>query len=112
MVRGGPAGDLSPLKHLPQAICASLDVKRLYFRFRCDRPRHGDDISLLKGDNWSPVAVKMGSSMSMELDLSVEPKVQGGPPPPPSGNTTSSASVGSHGTDLVGSAFGHCSLRV
>ncbi|MDC7785277.1 GNAT family N-acetyltransferase [Rhodoplanes sp. TEM] len=67
---GGPSGDLAALDGLPRVIRASLGLRHLYVRFRCDRRHDEAEARLVADADWAPVGVKMGSSVSMELDLS------------------------------------------
>jgi hypothetical protein len=71
---GGPIGDIELWRELPRTILATQSLKRLYFRFRCDRQRCASDTQLLRNHGWMPASVVMGSNMSMELDLTAEPE--------------------------------------
>ncbi|MFD2182380.1 lipid II:glycine glycyltransferase FemX [Rhodoplanes azumiensis] len=70
---GGPVGDPAAWAQLRHAVRADLKLWHLYFRFRSDRPRRAGDIAVLQTKGWSPAAVRMGSSLSMALDLSASP---------------------------------------
>ncbi len=69
-VTGGPIGEIKTWNgDLPQAVLNATNLKRLYFRFRCDRKRDTRDALLLEHKNWSKPLFPMGSCFSMELDL-------------------------------------------
>jgi hypothetical protein len=70
---GGPIGDIAVWNDLPDTILATQNLRRVYFRFRCDRRRCTSDALVLDRDGWMPASVTMGSSLSMELDLTAEP---------------------------------------
>ena len=71
---GGPIGEIAMWNDLPDAIRATQNLKRLYFRFRCDRRRSASDMQFLRHHDWSPASVTMGTSVSMELDLTEAPE--------------------------------------
>lgn len=70
---GGPVGDIALWHDLPKAISSTQNLRRLYFRFRCDRRRRTSDVLFLRHHDWMPPSVVMGSSLSMDLDLRPEP---------------------------------------
>jgi lipid II:glycine glycyltransferase (peptidoglycan interpeptide bridge formation enzyme) len=68
---GGPVGDLSVCdESLQTAIRTTTNLKRVYCRFRCDRPRSLDDVWRLKGQGWSMSWSPLTSNYSMAMDLS------------------------------------------
>ncbi len=72
-VEGGPVGELGAVDHtLPKAIMAAAGLKRLYLRFRSDRKRKTRDTLFLEHERWTRSLYQMGSSFSMELDLTAE----------------------------------------
>jgi hypothetical protein len=67
---GGPVGAIENWdEKLTEAVREELNLKRLYFRFRCDRPRRTRDALYLEHHEWCRPLFSMGSSFSMELDL-------------------------------------------
>lgn len=69
-VTGGPVGAIETWnQHLTKAIQETTKLKRLYFRFRCDRKRDTKDALLLEHHKWSKPLYPMASNYSMELDL-------------------------------------------
>lgn len=72
---GGPVGALEMFdESLPKEILAETGMKRLYLRFRADRPRRTEDTIRLMHKNWSRPLRRMGTSWSMELDLEGAPE--------------------------------------
>jgi hypothetical protein len=72
---GGPIGDVDLWTALPDAIRQTQQLRHLYFRFRCDRPRNEADASRLRRKDWSPPTFAMGPNLSMEIDLTAAPDV-------------------------------------
>jgi len=70
---GGPVGDLATWEELPGAIRATQKLRRLYIRVRCDRERRASDALFLRRSDWMPASITMGSSLTMELDLTAQP---------------------------------------
>ncbi len=69
-VTGGPIGEIENWnEELPKAILKATKLKRLYFRFRCDRKRNTKDALLLEHHKWSKPLFAMASNFSMEFDL-------------------------------------------
>lgn len=67
---GGPVGDLSACdESLQQAMKATTGLKRFYFRFRCDRRRHIEDVLRLTAMGWNVSWSPLTSNYSMSLDL-------------------------------------------
>ncbi len=67
---GGPIGDIRLWnENLHRAIRQNTNLKRVYFRFRCDREVETRDIEQLKEQGWAKSSFKMTSALSMELDL-------------------------------------------
>jgi len=70
---GGPVGDLSAWNEdLQQAVVKSTGVKRLYCRFRSDRPRQVEDVLRLAGQGWARSWYTLTSNLSLELDLTTD----------------------------------------
>lgn len=70
-IQGGPVGEINSWNDdLREKIINSAGLKRLYMRFRSDRPRDVEDKLLLLHKNWTRTLHPLGSSFSMELDLS------------------------------------------
>jgi hypothetical protein len=70
---GGPVGEASAWNELPEAMTKAFGLKRLYLRFRCDRPRVESDVLTLGRGGWTPAARPMGANLTMALDLRTEP---------------------------------------
>ena len=71
---GGPIGDIALWNGVPEAVRTTQNLRRVYFRFRCDRRRSVGDEGLLQQNGWTPVSSTMGSNLSMDLDLTAEPE--------------------------------------
>lgn len=70
---GGPIGDVKFWnENLQQTLLETTKTKRLYCRFRCDRPRIIDEALALNHQNWMRSWFMLHSSWTMELDLSRE----------------------------------------
>jgi hypothetical protein len=67
---GGPVGELTVCDDsLQTAIKAGTGLKRIYFRFRCDRRRHIDDVLRLSAQGWRTTWSPLTSNYSLDLDL-------------------------------------------
>jgi hypothetical protein len=67
---GGPVGDIKIWdKNLEKVIIRETRVKRLYFRFRCDRERNIEDALALNYQGWMRSWFRMNSSFTMGIDL-------------------------------------------
>lgn len=67
---GGPIGDINVCdESLQNAIRATTGLKRGYCRFRCDRPRHIEDVLRLAALGWNTSWSPLTSNYSMVLDL-------------------------------------------
>lgn len=67
---GGPIGDIRFWnENLYENICQKTGLKRVYFRFRCDRELQTKDVRQLEKQGWARSSFKMTSARSMELDL-------------------------------------------
>ncbi len=68
---GGPVGAAENWSEsLPPTVREVFKLKRLYFRFRCDRERDIKDVLLLYHKNWMPGFYRMTSGLTMKLDIS------------------------------------------
>ena len=69
---GGPVGDVHAWdESLQQSIQQTAGLRRVYFRFRCDRERNIDDVLRLRAGGWSRPWAPMTSDYSMTADLSL-----------------------------------------
>ncbi len=67
---GGPVGNVQAWDDsLRKTILETTGLKRLYFRFRCDRQRNVTDALFLSHRGWAHSIFPMVSSFSLELDL-------------------------------------------
>jgi hypothetical protein len=67
---GGPVGDLSVCDEgLQTAIKDATGLRRVYCRFRCDRPRNIEDALRLGPQGWSIPWSPLTSNYTMTLDL-------------------------------------------
>ncbi|HEV2884243.1 MAG TPA: peptidoglycan bridge formation glycyltransferase FemA/FemB family protein [Pyrinomonadaceae bacterium] len=67
---GGPVGDLSVCgEDLQKAIRETTGLKRVYCRFRCDRPRHIEDALRLTAEGWRRSWTTLTSNYSMQMEL-------------------------------------------
>lgn len=70
---GGPVGDLSACdESLQSSISETVGLKRLYCRFRCDRPRGIEDVLRLKAQGWSIPWAALNTSYTAVLDLTAD----------------------------------------
>lgn len=68
---GGPVGAAENWSEsLPSAVRENFKLKRLYFRFRCDRERNIRDVLSLYHQNWTPSVYRMTSALTLKLDIS------------------------------------------
>jgi len=69
---GGPIGDVRAWdESLQQSIQQTTGLRRVYCRFRCDRPRRIDDVLRLRTGGWLRPWEPMTSDYSMTADLSL-----------------------------------------
>ena len=67
---GGPIGDLAKWgKDLREFVRVSVGKKHFYFRVRCDRSDSGNDIELLRAQDWTVPKITKTSGQTMELDI-------------------------------------------
>jgi len=70
---GGPVGDLSVCdESLHSIIRETISLKRVYCRFRCDRPRAIVDVLKLKAQGWSLPWAPLNSGYTAVLDLTAD----------------------------------------
>ena len=70
---GGPVGDLSGCDESLQSIIReTIGLKRLYCRFRCDRPRAVHKVLQLKAQGWNVPWAAVNSGYTAVLDLNVD----------------------------------------
>src|ERR1041385_3438832 len=69
---GGPVGDLSVCDNeFHEAVRQTTGLRRVYFRFRCDRPRHIEDSLRMTSQGWSMPWSMLTTNYTMTIDLSV-----------------------------------------
>jgi lipid II:glycine glycyltransferase (peptidoglycan interpeptide bridge formation enzyme) len=69
---GGPVGDLSVCgSEFHEAVRQTTGLRRVYFRFRCDRPRHIEDSLKMTSQGWSMPWSMLTTNYTMTIDLQV-----------------------------------------
>lgn len=69
---GGPIGDLSTCgEDFQTAIKETTGLRHVYYRFRCDRPRHIEDSLRLTSLNWAMPWSMLTTNYTMTIDLNV-----------------------------------------
>src|SRR6185503_9921767 len=69
---GGPVGDLSACDAaFHQAVKDTTKLQAVYYRFRCDRPRHIEDSLRLTSQGWTMPWSPLTTNYTMTIDLSV-----------------------------------------
>jgi lipid II:glycine glycyltransferase (peptidoglycan interpeptide bridge formation enzyme) len=69
---GGPVGDLSLCaEEFQETVRTSAGLRHVYYRFRCDRPRHIEDSLRLTAQGWSMPWSMLTTNYTMTIDLNV-----------------------------------------
>src|SRR6185436_17772630 len=69
---GGPVGDLSACDNaFHQAVTETTNLRGVYYRFRCDRPRHIEDLLRLTSQGWAMPWSPLTTNYTMTIDLTV-----------------------------------------
>jgi hypothetical protein len=69
---GGPVGDLSACDAaFHQAVKDTTRLRAVYYRFRCDRPRHIEDSLRLTSQGWTMPWSPLTTNYTMTIDLTV-----------------------------------------